>query len=127
MRRRSIAPTYDSRDTGPRFHVTTTVRDRVVSWQSPVPDPFVRVVVRVGLWDMLRAFVPTLFRRGRLAVQITVGADPEMINDVLELDSNTLLPNSTRQAEHQQYLADLAALQFGDPNPRYEPEEGQPL
>jgi hypothetical protein len=57
-----------------------------VSFQSPVPDPFVRTTVHVGVWDALRALL-----RGRpVEVTVIVGGDAEVVNDVLELDSNTL-------------------------------------
>lgn len=102
MKRRSIDATYDSRDTGHRFHITTRVGDKTVTFQRPMPDPFVRTIVRVGLWDALRALL-----RGRpVEVTVIVGADPEVVNDVLELDYNSLIPGSTRRDEWDQHIHD---------------------
>jgi hypothetical protein len=92
--RQSIQPTYDSRETGDRYHVTTFVDDRVISWRTPIADPFVRQTVRVHWRDLLRGL-----RKGGLKVEVQVFADIDVINDVMELDANTLLPNSTRRAE----------------------------
>jgi hypothetical protein len=92
--RQSIQPTYDSRETGERYHVTTFLDDRVVSWRTPVPDPFVRQTVHIHWRDLLRG----LFKRG-LKVEVQVFGDIDVLNDVIELDANTLLPNSTRRAE----------------------------
>jgi hypothetical protein len=92
----SIRATYDSRETGPRYHVTTRVNGRTIAFQAPVADPFVRQTVRLGIDDLLRA----LFRR-RLVVEVIVGGDVEICNDVLELDENTLIAGRTRkQAFH---------------------------
>lgn len=92
--RQSIQPTYDSQETGPRYWVTSDLNDRVVCWRQPIEDPFVRHTVRVGWRDLVRG----LFR-GRLTVTVLVGGDADLMNDVLELDANTLIPNSTRRAE----------------------------
>lgn len=92
--RRSIAPTYDSRETGPRYWVSTALDGRTIRFRQPVEDPFAGTTVTVGWPDLLRGLL-----RGRLKVTVTVGADERMIDDVLELDANTLVPNSTRQAE----------------------------
>lgn len=94
MTRQSIEPTYDSQQTGPRYWVTSDLNDRVVCWRQATEDPFVRHTVRIGWWDLVRG----LFR-GRLTVTVLVGADTDLMNDVLELDANTLIPNSTRRAE----------------------------
>jgi hypothetical protein len=95
-RRESIAPTYDSRETGPRYHVTTQLDDRTIEFQKPIDDPFVRHTVHLGWGDLLRG----LFRR-RLAVIVKVGGDLDIVNDVLELDDNALVPGSTRQRDFQ--------------------------
>ena len=92
--RQSIAPTYDSRETGPRYRVTTMLGDRTIRFREPVEDPFVRTTVRVGWRDLLRGLLAR-----RLTVTVIVDADPPLMDDVLELDANTLVPNSTRQAE----------------------------
>lgn len=99
--RRSIEPTYDSRDTGPRYHVTTRIDDKTISFRQPAPDPFARTTVLVGWPDLLRGLL-----RRRLSVEVIVGGEVDVINDVLELDANTLIPHSTRDNEFRQYLAD---------------------
>jgi len=95
----SITPTYDSRETGPAYWVTTTIDGRPVGFQRPVDDPFGRTTVRVGWRDLLRG----LMQRG-LTVEVTVGGDPERVNDVLELDSNQLVRGRTRAGEFRQEL-----------------------
>ena len=91
-KRNSIRATYDSRETGPRYHVTTRLDDRTVAFQVPTDDPFVRQTVTVGWPDLLRA----LFRR-RLVVTVIVGGDCDIIEDVSELDDNYLGVNCTRR------------------------------
>jgi len=98
-RRNSIRPTYDSRETGPRFHVTTQVGDRTVGFQRAVDDPFVRHTVTIGWPDLLRG----LFHR-RLVVTVIIGGDKDIEDDVLELDENTLIPNSTRRAAFDSHI-----------------------
>jgi hypothetical protein len=100
--RNSIRPTYDSRETGPRFHVTTQIGDRTVVFQRPVDDPFVRHAVTLGWPDLLRG----LFRR-RLVVTVIVAGDKDIEDDVLELDENTLIPNSTRRAAFDSHINDV--------------------
>lgn len=133
MRRRSIAPTYDSRDTGPRYRVTTRVNGRLLG-RHELTDPFHRYRVHVGLWDLLRGVFTVLFRVRPFFVELTLGADRDLMNDVLELDANTLIPDSTRWRERREFLADAARFDVAaemDPdeimNGRYEPEEDQPL
>lgn len=92
--RQSIAPTYDSRETGDRYWVTTWVGKKLVTWQYGIGDPFVRQTVHIGWRDLLKG----LLRRS-LDVVVTVGADIDLVNDVMELDANTLTPNSTRREE----------------------------
>lgn len=107
MTRQSIEATYDSRDTGDRFHVTSQIGDRTVEFQRRVPDPFARTTVTVGAWDALRALL-----RGRpVEVTVIVGGDREAVNDVLELDYNTLVPGSTRRDEWNQHLHDVLAME----------------
>ena len=94
-KRQSIEPTYDSRKTGPRYHVTYKLDGRVISWQQRIDDPFVRAVLKVSWLDRLKS----LLRRD-MEVEVLVGADPEVIEDVMELDSNYLAPGpSTRREE----------------------------
>jgi hypothetical protein len=92
--RQSIRATYDSRETGPRYHVTTRINDHTIGFQQRIDDPFVRQTVRIDWRDALRA----LFTDRRLVVEVIVGGDPDVVNDVLELDSNTLIAGSTRRA-----------------------------
>lgn len=97
----SVRATYDSAETGPRYHVTTTIADKVIgTFRSPAPDPFVRAAVTVGSrWDLLRGLL-----RGRLEVVVTVGADREVMHDVLELDQQTLIAGRTRKAAFDQAM-----------------------
>lgn len=79
--RTKVRPTFDSGETGPRYHVTTRVGDRTISFQKPIYDPFVSQTVHVGVLDLLRALI-----RGRLKVVVIVGADRQAVDDVLDLD-----------------------------------------
>lgn len=97
--RDSIQPTYDSRETGPRYWVTTIVDGRTIGFRQPLEDPFARTVVTVSFLGLLRA----LFRGG-LKVEVIKGAEPELMNDVLELDANQLVPGRTRK---QEFRADM--------------------
>ena len=90
--RRSLQPTYDSRLTGPAYHVTYRVNGKAITFREPIADPFIRGHVTVGFWDLLRS----LFR-GHLTVEVQVGASWDRMNDVLELDVNTLLGQSSRR------------------------------
>lgn len=98
--RQSIEPTYDSRVTGPRYHVTYKLNGRVITWQERLDDPFVRAVLRVSWLDRFKS----LLRRD-MEVEVLVDADPEVIEDVMELDSNYLasIPN-TRREEHRREM-----------------------
>jgi hypothetical protein len=107
MKRQSIEPTYDSRETGERYYVTAQVGDRTVDFRRRVPDPFVRAIVSVGVWDALRA----LLRRGAVEVTVIVGGDTEAVNDVLELDYNTLVPGSTRREEWNRHVNDVLSME----------------
>ena len=82
-KRQSIAPTYDSRDTGPAYHVTTQINDRTIDFQRPAMDPFVRHTVHVGWLDLLGGLL-----RGRLDVTFITGGDRDRVDDVLMLDAN---------------------------------------
>lgn len=106
MTRQSIDATHDSRDTGERFHVTTQVGDRTISFQRRIPDPFVRVTVRVGIWHVLCAFL----RFQPAIVTVIVGADPDVMDDVLELDYNTLTPSSTRRQEWDAHVRGVLTM-----------------
>ena len=97
--RNSIKATYDSRETGPRYHVTTRINDRTIEFQKRIEDPFVRQRVHVGWPDLLRG----LLRRD-LVVEVLVSGDLDVINDVLELDDNQLVPGSTRAAAFRSHI-----------------------
>jgi hypothetical protein len=94
VKRQSIKPTYDSRETGERYHVTTRIGDRTIEFQKRVPDPFVRHTVTVGWPDLLRGLL-----RRRLAVTVLVDGDRDVVEDVLDLDANNLGYNCTRRDE----------------------------
>jgi len=112
--RKSVEATYDSRDTGDRFHVTSRVGNRTTDFQRPVPDPFVRATVSVGMFDALRS----LLRFRPIEVTVIVGADPEIMDDVLELDHNTLIAGRTRRTEWNEHVRDVLTMAGRD-----EPEE----
>ena len=96
----SVRATYDSAETGPRYHVTTTVDGHVIgNFRRPMPDPFARTTVRVCLRDLLRGLL-----RGHLVVEVTVGADADLMADVLELDDQALIPGRTRKAAFHQSI-----------------------
>lgn len=116
MKRQSITPTYDSRKTGPRYHVTTRVNDRTIGFEKPISDPFVRQTVHVGTRDLLRSLL-----RRRLEIVIIVGGDREAVEDVLELDAEWLGGDSTRRDEFTKAAfasfavdAELAEMADGD-------------
>ena len=102
-KRQSIQPTYDSRETGPRYHVTTTIDGRVIGkFRHRVSDPFVHQTVHIGLRDLWRG----LLRRS-LTVEVTVGGDLDVMDDVLDLDANNLsIGPSTRRDEFNARIND---------------------
>lgn len=104
VKRQSIEATYDSRETGPRYHVTASVNDRTVTFMEPMPDPFHHTRVVVGWRDLVRSLL-----RRRLEVVVMVGADPSMVEDVMELDDNYLGSHCTRRDEFRVVLG--AALE----------------
>lgn len=97
--RNSVRATYDSRQTGYPYHVTTRVGDRTIEFQKRVTDPFVTHTVTVGWPDLLRGLL-----RRHLRVTVIIGGDMDVVNDVLELDDNALVPGSTRQAAFRSHL-----------------------
>jgi hypothetical protein len=97
--RPSVRATYDSRESGRRYWVTTEIGDRTVTFREPVDDPFVRTRVRVGWVDLVRGLV-----RGHLTVTVAVGGDRHIVDDVLELDENTLVKGRTREAAFRQSI-----------------------
>lgn len=98
--RNSIRPTYDSRETGPRYHVTGRINGKTILFQHPIDDPFISQSVMITWPGLLRS----LLRFRRLTVEIIVGGDIGVINDVMELDENCLVPGSTRQAAFRSHI-----------------------
>lgn len=94
IRRQSIEPTYDSRETGPRYHVTSTINGRPVAFMQPIQDPFVNHTIHIGFWDLMRGLL-----RRKLSVCVVVGGDRDIVDDVLDLDADTLVGGSSRRAE----------------------------
>lgn len=87
--------------------MTTTIDGNPLTFRAPIEDPFVRQTVTLGWRDLLRG----VLRRRGLVVEVTVGADIEAMNDVLELDENTLIAGRTRKAAFQQSISSkLGAL-----------------
>ena len=75
--RNSIRPTYDSRETGPRYHITTCVGSQFIDLEKRMPDPFVHQTVIIGWRDLLRGL-----RHRSLTVTVTVSADPNSITTI---------------------------------------------
>jgi hypothetical protein len=92
-RRQSITPTYDHRETGDRFTVETRINGRRLN-EVTTRDPFVSHRVTVGWRDLLRSLL-----RLKLVVEVIVGGDPQIVDDVMELDADCLTFNSTRRDE----------------------------
>jgi hypothetical protein len=117
-KRISIQPTYDSRKTGPRYHVTTRIGDRTIAFEKPLPDPFVNHRVTIGWPDLMRGLL-----RRRLEVTVIVGGDRDIVDDVLELDSDWLGGDSTRRDEFtagafKQFAVDAELGEMLDEEPR---------
>lgn len=83
--RQSIQPTYDSRETGPRFSVEYFVNGRSID-KTPISDPFLRGTVTVSWRDLLAS----LLKRKRLTVEVQVRGDHQIEEDVMELDGDYL-------------------------------------
>ncbi len=67
---------------------------KAITFRDPIDDPFIRGRVVIGWRDLLWS----LFR-GSLTVEVTVSGDMDRMNDVLELDANALITNSSRRTE----------------------------
>lgn len=104
--RKSIAPTYDSRETGDRYSISAWVSDKPVTLNRSIPDPFVRQTVTVGFFPALWA----LLRHGCIKVEVHVDGDPDIIEDVLELDANWLGKGERRKAFKKKIEAALENL-----------------
>lgn len=100
----SIQPTYDHRETGDRFYVETTVGHHRLP-TTRIPDPFVNHTITIGWRDLLRGLL-----HRRLRVTVYLGGDPEIVEDVCELNSDYLgLPRSSRRREWNQHIQDSLA------------------
>jgi hypothetical protein len=86
--RKSVQPTYDSRETGDRYTISTTVNGEVIDYEAPLTDPFVRHTVHIDLRDLLRWLPRLLWRRQPLDVVVRVSGDSAIIQDVIGLDAN---------------------------------------
>lgn len=106
--RDSVRATYDSRKTGPQYHVTYRLDGQVLEWQAPIDDPFGRFTVHVGWRDLLRALL-----RRRMTVEVLVGGDREVVNDVLELNENALIKGRTREAAFRSHLNEAIGRMAG--------------
>lgn len=97
--RQSIPPTYDHRETGDRYTVTTWECDRKLS-TTAITDPFVSQTVHVRGW---RNALRVLFRRYKVCV--TVSGDHSIIEDVMELNNDyTGEHGSSRRVEWDSQL-----------------------
>lgn len=104
--RRSIEPTYDSRETGERYNITVWVNDHAELFQRPIDCPFVRQSVTIGWWYALKSlltFTP-------IKVEMCMSGDKEIIEDVLELDANYLGDGTRRQEFNGQIQKALESL-----------------
>jgi hypothetical protein len=106
--RQSIQPTYDQRLTGDRFLVATSVGGKALPTVETT-DPFVHHRISVGWPDLLRGLL-----RRRLEVIVAISADPDMVEDVMELNADYLgTMSSTRRqewnAQLERGLGDFAA------------------
>lgn len=90
--RQSVHPTYDSRLTGPAYHVTYRVNGKTIAFREPITDPFISGKVTLGWRDLLCGLL-----RGQVSVEVIVGGDKDRVDDVLELDANTLVTKSSRR------------------------------
>ncbi len=107
LKRQSIRATYDSRVTGPAYHVTVRVGDRTITFREPMPDPFANTRVTLGWWNVFREAL----HGHRVRVTVIVDGDPDRVDDVLELDADTLIANSTRRDAWDSHLNErLAAM-----------------
>lgn len=104
-KRQSTEPTYDHRETGDRFTVETRLNGRRISL-TPCRDPFVLHRLTIGRGDLIRSLL-----HGRAIVEICVSGDPGIVNDVMELDADHLVVNSTRRDEWDAKVRESLAAQ----------------
>jgi hypothetical protein len=68
--------------TTPRYSVTTWLNDRVVGdFRQPIPDPFARTTVEIGLLSVLRS----LLTWKPLRVTVLIDGDRPTVDAVLSL------------------------------------------
>lgn len=107
----SVSPTYDSRETGPRYYVTTKLSGRILEFQSRIGDPFIckEVRIRISWCELLRRVL--CFGSVDETVTVLVGGDADVVNDVLELDANQLVPGRPRVTDFHKGLFSSHALE----------------
>lgn len=108
-RRESVRPTYDSRETGPRYWLSTFAAGRTLDWRKPIDDPFISTRITIGWPDLLRALL-----HRRLVVRVQVGGERDAIDDVLELDANQLVPGRARWDEFNDQITRTLGDMDGD-------------
>lgn len=92
--RQSIEPTHDHQETGDRFTVEVRECGKRLSLET-LADPFIHTKVRPRGWRVALAVL-----RGRYEVLVHVSGDDEIVEDVMELNSDYLgTMQSTRRAE----------------------------
>jgi hypothetical protein len=91
-KRASIQPAYDSRRTGPPYQLTCWVNGHRADGWDRLYDPFARRPLRIGWRDLLSG----LLHHG-LVIEVQTSTDPDIREDVLELDANYLGEDCTRR------------------------------
>lgn len=76
-----------------RYHVTTRLGDRTITFQEPLDDPFVRHDVTIGWRDLLRGLV-----RRELLVTVIIDGDPETVRALMNLNTETSTPSACRRS-----------------------------
>jgi hypothetical protein len=99
-KRNSIQPTYDSRETGPPYHVTVRENGKTIAFQKRIDDPFVHQTLTTPWPGLLRA----LLRFRPQTVEIIIGADASVMEDVMELNADYLGQNCTRRDTWNSHL-----------------------
>lgn len=103
--RLSIAPSYNSNKTGPRFTISSYLGGEAICLRQPIADPFVTHRVIIHWWDAIKC----LLRHGRIEVEMNVGGDHDIVEDVLELDENYNGHGNTRRAEYEKAVENALA------------------
>lgn len=101
-------PTYDSSKTGPRYTVEVFIDGRELGTDR-LDDPFARTHVYITRKDLLRGLL-----RGQVHVVVKIGADEQMIADVIGLDEQYADPG-LRNWQRGFVQALLAAAARPDP------------